>query len=163
MRLTLIALGLLAASRALAAEPVAVPVPGFACAGSPLSISLPARWPDLRRLAPLQAEEVLGVEPWDGYQAITRALRFAGLRLEVVTFTNDPERYLLSLATITRPSWALGPLRVGADAATALRPWGITGPPPGAGWRIEGESDAVVVEATPAGRIARVTYDCYTG
>lgn len=106
--------------------------------------------------------EIQGTESWDGYQSIHRALHFQGLTVEVVTFSNDADRYHPSVVSITGAQWALSSLRVGQPAQAPLRRLGVVGPVANGMWRFEGETDTLLVE-TRRGAVRAITYVCYTG
>lgn len=160
--LFLIALYLVSISYSLAAEPTPVQLDSFQCTGTPLSIKLPAGLTQLQKMAPLQKQEVIRTEQWDAYQTIEIDLHFVGLTIGAITFTNDHERHNLVSARVSRAAWAVSPFRIGMRAEPALRGLGVKGDVSNGTWRIEGLTDALVVEVR-AGRISGVVYDCYTG
>lgn len=152
----------LMANLAQGSEPVRVELHGFHCTGSEHSIQLPKQLPQLRKLAKLQKEEVVAVDVWDSHKAIELALHFEGLSVGAITLTNDPDRYILSVARVHGNQWALTPYRVGQAARLPLNKLGVKGSTSNGVWRFEGESDAMILKVKN-GRIQEVIYDCYTG
>lgn len=162
--LALFALSLLAAGvPAGAVEPQRVGLPGFSCQSGKYGASLPATLPALRKLGRLQAEDPGEVQQWDDYHTTESVLRFDGLTVMVVTFSNDPDRYHLALLEVSSPRWRVSaPLRIGQPAGKILRELGVPSAPLSGEWRFAGESDALVL-AVRDGLLSRITYDCYTG
>jgi len=144
------------------ADPVSVNLPGFQCTGLKEGVRLPRKLSQLRKLGKLNEEQTIHVEEWDGYKAIEKQLRFNGLYVQVITFTNDPERYNLSAVYIETPGWSVSPIRVGSPVQELLTRLGGVKPEPNATWRFSGESDSLYVEARD-GKVFRVVYECYTG
>ncbi len=157
-----VAVGVAALTVIAAAEPVSVNLPGFHCTGMKESVRLPGKLSQLRKLGKLNDEQTIHVEEWDGYKAIEKLLRFDGLHVQVITFTNDSERYNLAAVYIEAPGWSVSPVRVGALASEPLSRLGAVKPEPNGTWRFAGESDSLYVEARN-GRVFRVVYECYTG
>ena len=155
------ALLLLACHGLAYADPVQVDLPGFHCSGMKESVRLPHKLSQLRKLGTLREEQTVRVEEWDGYKANEKLFRFTGLHVQVVTYTNDPERYNLAGVFIESEAWTLSPLRVGSPVSELTR-LGAIKPGANSTWRFSGESDSLYVEAR-AGRISRVVYECYTG
>jgi len=85
----------------------------LSCDGGPYALKLPKTYAELRRLAPLKGERVLRKEDMGGYTAVYRNLIFNGLRLEVVTYSDDSP-YQVSSAEIRSAQWRIaGPFRAG--------------------------------------------------
>jgi len=145
-----------------AADPISVNLPGFHCTGMKESVRLPGKLSQLRKLGKLNEEQTIRVEEWDGYTAIEKLLRFNGLYVQVITFTNDPERYNLAAVYVETPGWSVSPVRVGVAADEPLSRLGAIRPGPSGTWRFAGESDSLYVEARN-GKVFRVVYECYTG
>jgi hypothetical protein len=125
------------------------------------SVRLPLKLSQLRKLGKISDEQTVRVEEWDGYKAIEKLLRFNGMHVQVITFTNDPERYNLAAVFIEAADWTVSPIRVGSPVAVLAR-LGAAKPSANGTWRFAGESDSLYVEAR-AGKVIRVVYECYTG
>ncbi len=126
------------------------------------SVRLPAKLSELRLIGKLIEERTVHVEAWEGYKAIEKLLRFNGLSLQVITFTNDAERYNLSAVTIESPRWSVSPIPVGSPVSDLqARVAGFVPKSTGA-WHLAGESDSLHIEARN-GKVTRVAYECYTG
>lgn len=133
------------------------------CTNGPYRIKLPKSYKAVRTLAPIKKEEILRTEDWDTYKAQYRSLSFEGLELAVVTFSNDPDRYLLSSATLSGPAWKMaGRLKVGNSAKFALRGFPVKAIPSDGKISFGGDSDSIHITLS-GGRVTEVDYDCYTG
>jgi hypothetical protein len=86
----------------------------LACDSGPYGLKLPKTYDELRKIGPLQRERVLREEDLGEYRLQHRELVFNGLRLGVVTYSNEAGRYDVSSAEIRSPSWKIaGPFRQG--------------------------------------------------
>lgn len=85
----------------------------LSCDSGPYSLKLPKTYDALRKIGPLKSERVLREEDFGPYKARHRDLVFNGLRLSVVTYSNDQERYQVTAAEIRNPSWRISPFRQG--------------------------------------------------
>ena len=83
------------------------------CDSGPYALKLPKSYAELRKLGPLKAERVVREEDLGGYKARYKDLLFNGLRLGVVTYTNDPQRYQVISAEIRSSYWHIAPFRPG--------------------------------------------------
>jgi hypothetical protein len=91
-----------------------------------------------------------------------RELRFNGLELVVVTFSNKPNQYLLSKAILSSPAWKIGgQLKVGSAAKSALRGFQQQALPKDGELEFGGDTDSVRVTLA-AGRVLDVEYSCHT-
>ena len=137
-------------------------VANLSCTKGPFALKLPKSYKAVRGLGAIRRDRVLKTEDHDGYTATHRELRFNGLELELVTFSNQPGRYALTKAIITTRNWRIGgPLRVGAPAKSALR--GLANESPRDGeLEFSGATDSVRVNLA-AGRILDVEYFCQPG
>lgn len=135
----------------------------LSCNGGPYPIKLPQSYKALRSMAKLKREKMHGEEDLGTHRAQHRSLRFVGLELFVVTHSNKPDRYVLSGAVITTPTWRLAaPLRVGAPAATALKGLRLNQVAPDAEIELTGDTDTIRLSLA-GGRIQEVEYDCAGG
>ena len=91
-------------------------------------------------------------------------MRWPGLTLGIVEFSNDPKALMITSAEITDPRWnALSPFKLGRSTAAAQRLLGQPAANDPALRRAYGsEADSVQVDSE-AGRVVRVTYQCYSG
>jgi len=86
----------------------------LACDSGPYGLKLPKSYDELRKIAPLKNERMLRQENLGRYQAQYRDLTFNGLRLGVVTYSNDADKYQVVSAEIRGPQWRIaGPFRQG--------------------------------------------------
>jgi hypothetical protein len=143
------------------ADPLEVDLPTFSCTGMKESIRLPPKLPQLRQMAKLNEEKTIQIHEWDGYKTLEKLYSFKGLYLHIITFTNDPDRYMLGAAFIESSEWSVSPIRVGSPVAVLNR-LGLAQPSDNGTWRFNGEADSLYVEVR-AGRVSRVVYECYTG
>jgi hypothetical protein len=86
----------------------------LACDSGPYGLKLPKTYDELRKIGPLKNERMLRQENLGRYQAQYRDLTFNGLRLGVVTYSNDADKYQVVSAEIRGPQWRIaGPFRQG--------------------------------------------------
>ena len=86
----------------------------LACDSGPYGLKLPKTYDELRKIGPLKGERVLREENLGPYKAEYRDLMFNGLRLAVVTYSNDADKYQVVSAEIRSPQWRIaGPFRQG--------------------------------------------------
>jgi hypothetical protein len=140
-------------------------IEGLACQGGKFSVKLPPTLPALLALAPRHGEKSLGTERWEGYTTTRKKIWFDGLVIDLVTYSNDPERYSLSAVTIRGAAWArLAPFAVGEDVDAVRAKLGDVSKDD---WQLRsiyaGESESVRFETTKAGKVSAVIYECYTG
>jgi len=133
----------------------------LSCTSGPYRLRLPKTYRAVRALAPLKRERVLRKEDQDGYAVVHRELRFNGLELELVTFSNKPNQYVLSGAILSSPSWKIGgQLRVGAPAKAALRGLLKKDLPKEGELEFTGDTDSIRVTLA-RGRVLDVEYSCH--
>jgi hypothetical protein len=86
----------------------------LSCDSGPYGLKLPETYDALRKIGPLKGEKLLRQQDLGTYRASYRDLSFSGLRLGVVTYSNDPEKYQVVSAEIRSPQWRIaGPFRQG--------------------------------------------------
>ena len=87
----------------------------LSCDSGPYGLKLPKTYEELRRLAPLKSERLIREQDFGSYRASHRELVFNGLKLSVVTNSDEPEKYQVTSAEIRSPQWKIaGPFRYGA-------------------------------------------------
>jgi hypothetical protein len=124
---------------------------------------LPESATAVRKLGPIRRDTVLETQDWGTYRTHERKLSFDGLELFIVTFSDDPNRYLVAGATLTSSAWNLaGQLRVGNSAASALSGLPVEKIPQDGELEFGGDADFIRVTLA-RGRVKMVTYACYTG
>lgn len=138
-------------------------VGAFQCVGPPLGLKLPSSYRALRKLAPIESEQVIEAEETDGADIERRVIIFKGLELALILFADDADRYLVEAAVVTTPRWRVtGPLHVGlstAEVRQRLRRWHAV-PDRALGFGSEGGN----VSLTQArGRIVQIAYSCFVG
>lgn len=137
---------------------------GMRCLEGPFAVRLPATLPELLAMAPVLSQQVLQVEQWEGYKATRKKVRFAGLTLGLVTFSNDPGRYSLASAEIRSEAWLrISPFGVGQDIDVIRRRLGrVAEDDLDLRSVYSGENESVHFQ-TRSGRVTAVIYECYTG
>ncbi|HZE59307.1 MAG TPA: hypothetical protein VE085_02000 [Burkholderiales bacterium] len=86
----------------------------LSCDSGPYALKLPDTYDGLRKLGGLKGEKLLREQDLGAYRARYRDLLFNGLRLGVVTYSNDPEKYQIVSAEIRSSQWKIaGPFRQG--------------------------------------------------
>jgi len=87
----------------------------LSCDSGPYKLKLPETYDELRKIGSFKGEKLLREQDLGSYRARYRDLQFNGLRLGVVTYSNDPEKYQVVSAEIRSPQWKIaGPFRQGA-------------------------------------------------
>lgn len=132
----------------------------LSCDSGPYGLKLPDTYDELRKIAPLKGERLVRDQDFGTYRARHRELVFNGLRLAVVTYSNDPEKYQVSLAEIRTSQWKIAsPFRQGhalppvvGDVATKTLPSNAT-------VEFAGTEDVVRVQLRGR-RVASLTYLC---
>src|SRR5437773_9602414 len=86
----------------------------LSCDSGPYGLKLPKTYDELRKIGALKGEKLLREQNLGAYKASYRDLVFNGLRLGVVTYSNDPGKYQVVSAEIRSPQWKIaGPFRQG--------------------------------------------------
>jgi len=86
----------------------------MACDSGPYALKLPKTYNELRKLGTLKAERLVREQDLAEYKTRHVDLIFNGLRLGVVTYSNDPEHYQITSAEIRSSQWRIaGPFRTG--------------------------------------------------
>ena len=134
----------------------------FDCNKGPYAAAIPREFSKLRQFAPLLSERELGNEDWGEYKAIGRELRFDGLTVVVVTFSNG-RPYMLSGIRVSAPQWQVtGHLRVGMKASEFFSRLGKPRVADGV-WNISQLGPTELFLTVKDGKIAVIDYACYTG
>ena len=132
----------------------------ISCDSGPYSLKLPESYDALRKIGPLKGERLLREEDYGDYRARYREMQFNGLRLVVVTYSNDPGNYKVVSAEIRSPHWKItGPFRQGA--ALPARVGDVDTKSIRSSSTVEFSGDADTVRVRLVGRRASVlTYLC---
>jgi hypothetical protein len=85
----------------------------LSCESGPYALKLPGTYAELRKIGALKAERLVREEDLAEYKARHVDLLFNGLRLGVVRYSNDPERYQVTSAEIRSSQWRIAPFRTG--------------------------------------------------
>ena len=137
-------------------------VADLSCTSGPYRVRLPKTYKALRVLAPLKRERVLQKEDEGTHTVTYRELRFNGLELEVVTYSNKPNQYVLSSAVLSTSAWRIGgQLRVGTAARIALKGLATQPYPNDGEYEFNGDADSIRV-TLPRGRVLDIEYSCGT-
>lgn len=137
-------------------------VADLSCTTGPYRVRLPKTYRAVRALAPLKRERVLQKEEQDGHTAVYRELRFNGLELELVTYSDKPNQYVLSSAVLSTAAWRIGgQLRVGTAARIALKGLAAQPYPSDGELEFNGAADSIRVTLS-RGRVLDVEFSCAT-
>ena len=135
----------------------------FTCVGGPFGLRLPLSLQELRRYDVIEGERVVSTHSWGEYDTHEEEIWFDGLRLSLITFSNNPARYLLARASVTKPGLKIaGPLWVGQPSGVAretLREFGVALPQS----RSFGSEAGTVTIYFEVDTISEIRYSCYTG
>jgi len=132
----------------------------LSCDSGPYGLKLPKTYDELRKIGPLKGEKLLREQDLGAYKASYRDLVFNGLRLGVVTYSNDPGKYQVVSAEIRSPQWRIaGPFRQGAALPPRVGDVETKALRSGATVEFSGAEDTVRVKL--AGRkVSVLTYLC---
>jgi hypothetical protein len=132
----------------------------LSCESGPYSLQLPKTYEALRKLAPLKRERVVREEDLGEYKARYIDLLFNGLRLGIVTYSNDEGRYQVTSAEIRSPQWRIaGPFRQGQALPPRIGDVQTKTLAPSATVEFSGEEDTVRVKLSRR-RVSTLTYLC---
>ena len=163
LRSLLVVLSVCTCTAATAAQKDVNYVPELSCSRGPHALRLPKSYDALKALGQLRREKVIASQDWDKYKTHEVELLFDGLRLTVVTFTNDKVRYLISGAEITDRRWnVVGSFKVGDTIGEAAKRLNARLNPKASPLQFGGDTDSVAFKVIN-GRVVAITYDCYTG
>jgi hypothetical protein len=146
------------------AAPESVYVQSVQCVGGRYGLALPTDARKIRTLGRVQREEIDEVEQGDGYTATRKTIHFAGLRLGVVEFSNDPSRLMVTFADLTSPEWnRISPFKLRKPVSDARALLGeAASNDPELKKSYESESDGVQIQSSN-GVVMGVSYSCYSG
>lgn len=164
LRLLMIATCLLAAPAARSSESDPSYIEDMVCNGGRLGLRLPSTVAGVRKLGTIVQTQPMEVQQWDGYHTSAKALRYRGLTLEIITFSNDANRYLIEGATIQHPRWKrLSPFYVGQSRAEVFRVLGVQDHTPEAEQLAFGGDGDTLYFSFRSGKVVELQYVCYTG
>ena len=134
------------------------------CQAGPFGLHLPMTLPQVMALGPIIRQVDGDVEQAPGYTATRRYVDFNGLALDLIVFSNDPDRYMLVYAMASLPRWgALLPFPVGSPAAAVRAALGSHSKgDPSLRATYGGDTDSMKFKVAK-GKIVEVSYECYTG
>ena len=143
-----------AGAQAKASEP--------SCTSGPYRLQLPKSYSAVRRMGHLRRERVIRTEDLGTHTLTYRELRFNGLELELVTSSDQPNRYVVSRAIVSSRAWRIGgPLRVGAPVRSALKGLKATDLTSDREMEFSGEKDSIRVNVA-RNRVLDFEYLCST-
>lgn len=164
LRLLMIASCLLAAPAARSSESDPAYIEDMSCNGGRLGLRLPPTVAGVRKLGTILQALPIEVQQWDGYRTSAKALRYRGLTLEIITFSNDANRYLIEAATLQHPRWKrLSPFYVGQSRVEVFRLLGVQDTTPEAEQLAFGGDADTLRFSFRSGRLVQLQYVCYTG
>jgi len=86
----------------------------ISCDSGPYALKLPETYDGLRKLVGFKGEKLLRERDVGDYKTAYHDLFYNGLKLGVVTYSNDPGKYQVVLAEIRSSQWKIaGPFRTG--------------------------------------------------
>ena len=132
----------------------------LSCDSGPYGLKLPETYKELRRIAPLKAERVIREQDLGPYKARYVDLIFNGLRLGIVTYSNDEQHYQVTSAEIRSPQWRIaGPFRQGQALPARVGDVQTQGLRGSSTVEFSGDEDTVRVKLSGR-RISTLTYLC---
>src|SRR3954470_2022764 len=132
----------------------------LSCDSGPYGLKLPKTYAELRKLAPLKSERLLRDQDFGAYRARHRELVFNGLKLAIVTYSDQPDSYQVAAAEIRSPQWKIaGPFRQGQALPPMVGDIATKSLRAGATVEFSGTEDLVRVQLK-GHRVASLTYLC---
>lgn len=130
------------------------------CDSGPYGLKLPKTYAELRKLGPLKSERLIRDQDLGTYRARHSELVFNGLRLGVVTYSDQPGKYQVTLAEIRSPHWKIaGPFRQGQALPAVVGDVPTKALAGTATVEFSGDEDTVRVQLRGR-RVAVLTYLC---
>jgi hypothetical protein len=133
----------------------------LSCESGPYALKLPKTYAELRKLGTLKAERLVREQDLAEYKARHVDLIFNGLRLGVVTYSNDPEHYQVTSAEIRSSQWRIAPFRTGHPLPPRVGDIETKTLSSGATVEFSGEEDTLRVKLSGR-RVSVLTYLCVT-
>ena len=158
-------LALVAAAAALSLAPAHAAntshyVDKLACDSGPYGLKLPGTYAELRKIGALRGERRVREEDVGAYKLIYRELQFNGLRLGVVTYSNDARKYDITSAEIRTSNWKIAPFRPGHLLPAKVGDVSTRELSSTATIEFNGEEDTLRVRLVGR-RVSVLTYLCY--
>jgi hypothetical protein len=139
-------------------------IENFSCDHGPFGLRLPSDARALSQLAPILQSRSGKAEEWENYRTTRTYVRYSGLDLGYVAFSNDPARYLISYVEVSKPDWQItGPFQVGQTVSTVQSILGLGAQDDSGLKRSYGSEGATVTFEQTKGKITKIKYECYTG
>jgi hypothetical protein len=156
---SLVAVGLLSCTASSTVVALGTYDGSFTCDSGPLSLHLPATYPELLALGKIKQIADGQVKDYGTYKVTYRGIEFDGLSIIAYVFSNDPNRYLLARVEISDPSWNIAQIKVGQSAKSTLKHEGWSPPADEGVWELDGDT-AILSVSIKNGRIVKLTYSC---
>jgi hypothetical protein len=132
----------------------------LACDAGPYALKLPKSYGELKKIGALKSERVVREEDVGPYTVQYRDLQFSGLKLGIVTYSDDPARYEVASAEIRNSSWKIaGPFRQGHVLPAKVGDVATKSLSSTATVEFSGEEDVVRVRLVGR-RVSTLTYLC---
>jgi hypothetical protein len=139
-------------------------IENFSCDRGPFALRLPPDARALSQLGPVLQQRSGEVEQWENYRTTRNYVRYSGLDLGYITFSDKPARYMISYLEVTGPDWQIaGPFKMGDSASTVRRVLGRVAQDDSGLERSYGSEGATVTFEQVKGKITKIKYECYTG
>ncbi|QDZ29640.1 hypothetical protein [Noviherbaspirillum sp. UKPF54] len=136
----------------------------FSCEEAPFGLHLPGSYSSLLRIAPVKSNTVIDTENWEGYTTSRRDITFEGLSLRVITFSNDLERYMTALATVTKNGpWNANIFKLGQPLQEVQRALERYDAALSSEDSIGNEAGELKFIFGPDAKVKSMNYSCYTG
>jgi hypothetical protein len=137
--------------------------PSFDCHEGPYRLRLPKTYQELKRIGSLRSESVLETQKYVGEKSTLTALDFGSLYISVRIGSSAPDKFLVSIVESSDPRWQVtGPFRVGESFKSVLKKLHQKGALAPDKWEYGGDGGSVRFEVS-AGKVTKVTYQCYSG
>ena len=137
--------------------------PDFGCEGGVFGVTLPKTYPEVLAMGIVISNKIDRTIDYGKYKVDFRTLKYDGLILSVVTFSNDKNKYMFGGANIKKSKWKLAKnVRVGANVDTIRRHLKDKMAADSGNIHIGGDTANLYISVF-GGKITSIDYDCHTG
>jgi hypothetical protein len=139
-------------------------IENLSCDHGLFGLRLPSDAKAFSRLGPILQSQSGEVQEWGSYRTTRTYVRYSGLDLGYIAFSNDPARYLISYVEVTKPDWQItGPFQVGNAVSAVQSILGPAAQDDSGLKRSYGSEGATVTFEQTNRKITKIRYECYTG
>lgn len=139
-------------------------VENFSCERPPYGLRLPGSARDFPKIGRIKSDVTTDHEDWEDYKTFWRSIEYDGFRLDVITFSNDADRYLVASAVLTTKKWKIaGPFRVRQHLNDVRRILQAQDKSLDSKLSFGSEGGSLTFEQGKDGKVTQISYECYIG